>query len=160
MGSPVVSRKDPAEYLFGELVRGVEALSLLLEDGEGGFEVMLGSWDRAFHPSYLVSGWYRRAGGLVRMEPVVWAFVSRCLGHRLDRRLVLRFPRVAVLCAAVFQGGRWRECEGVLGGDRGACYLYARVLGGRLPSSLHNRLVLESGLVDSYFIRRYIRDFC
>lgn len=160
MGSSVVSRKDPAEGLFRELVWGLESLSFRLEDGAGGFDLMDLAWKRAFHPSYLVSGWYRRAGGLVRMDPVVWAFVSRCLGHRLDRRLVLGFPRVAVLCAAVFQGGRWRECEGVLGGDRGACYLYARVLGGRLPLALHNRLVLESGLVDSYFIRRYIRDFC
>lgn len=151
---------DPCVYLFGEFVRGLEALCLRRQDDEAGFSSMGWAWRAARVESRVLAGWYRRLPGRDRMSPVVEAWLSRCMGHRLDRRLVLCFPRVAVLCAGVFYGGRWGDCEGVLGDDWGACYLYAGVLGGRLPSALHNRVVLEGGMVDSYMVRRYIRDFC
>lgn len=107
-----------------------------------------------------VAGWYRAGGHEFRHEPVEFAYVARCMGHRLDRGLVRRFPRLLPACALVFEGGRWPWCESVVSGDHGACYLYACVLGGRLPVVMHNRLVMESYLGDSYFVRRYLLDFC
>jgi hypothetical protein len=108
-------------------------------------------------PPGCVSGWYRAGGHEFAHEPVEWAYVARCMGHRLDRGLVRRFPRLLPVCALVFEGGRWPWCESVVSGDHGACYLYACALGGRLPVPMHNRLLLEGG---SEFARRYISDFC
>ena len=42
-------------------------------------------------------------------------------------------------------GGRWRRGEGVISSDHLAMWMYSsRVLGGRLPSAMHNRIVMES----------------
>lgn len=104
-----------------------------------------------------VASWFRASGGELALERVEWAYVARCMGHRLERGVLRRFPRLLPVCALVFEGGRWPWCEDVVVGDHGACYLYACALGGRLPVPMHNRLLLEGG---SEFARRYISDFC
>ena len=140
---------------FGLLVVGCS------KDDEAGFSRLLCAWERlrgwGLGP---VVRWYRAVGHEFDLEPVVLSYVHRCMGHRLDRRLVLRHPCVAALCAGVFEGGRWLECEGVVSGDHAASYLYAGGLGGRLPASMHNRMVLEGHLGGSLFLRRYLSDFC
>jgi len=139
---------------FGVLVMGCS------KDDEAGFSRLLESWEwlRGWGLGPVVR-WYRAVGHEFDLEPVVSSYVHRCMGHRLDRRLVLRHACVAALCAGVFEGGRWLECEGVVSGDHAASYLYARVLGGRLPPAMHNRLVLEGHLGGSCVLRRYISEF-
>lgn len=125
----------------------------------GEFESVCESWGRLLVSSCVLRGWYRGGGHELlraRSGDPVWAYMARCLGHRLDRRAVLGSPRVAVLCAWAFFDGSWLDCEGVLGGDHVACYLYSGVRGG-LPRALHNRLVLEGG---GEVLVRYLRDFC
>jgi hypothetical protein len=49
------------------------------------------------------------------------------------------------LWAGVRVGGRWRRGEDVICSDHFAMWMYAsRVLRGRLPSFMHNRIVMES----------------
>lgn len=62
------------------------------------------------------------------------------------------------MCAWAFFDGRWVDCEGVLGGDHVACYLYAGVRGG-LPRALHSRLVMEGMVGKTPALCRYLRDF-
>lgn len=151
------SRMCPERSLFRGFLESLEVLAGgCSKDDERGFARVLGAWD-----SLLLDGlgpvvrWYRAAGHEFGLDPVARAYVGRCMGHRLDRGVVFRHPCVAALCAGMFYGGRWRECEGVVSGDHAACYLYARVLGGRLPVAMHNRLVLEGGVV----VRRYLSEF-
>jgi len=159
VGDLIFSRNERDWRLFSSWSSGV----FLLADGwpldslRWGYYI--GAWRDARVQPYVVARWYRRSCVLSRdLDPVVWCVLARCLGHRLDRGLVLRFPRVAALCSALFFKGRWREGEDSIGGDVVACYFYALALGGRLPDHLHNRLILEySG---SYAARRYLEDFC
>lgn len=127
------------------------------------FDCVLSGWRDVRVPSYRLVSWWR-GGGYAEIEQraddPVWAYFARCMGHRLDKRVVLGSPRVAVLCAWAFFDGRWRDCEEVLGGDHVACYLYADLLGGRLPWRLHNRLVMEGMVGKSVALCRYLRDFC
>lgn len=148
------SRMCPERSLFMGMLRSLEVLGAGSKDGEGG---LVACWD-----SLLLDGlgpvvrWYRAVGHEFSLDPLARAYVHRCMGHRLDRGVVFRHPCVAALCAVMFHGGRWRDCEGVVSGDHAACYLYARGLGGRLPMAMHNRLVLEGG---SCFARRYLSEF-
>lgn len=162
MADPVSSRNDRDFRLFAGWSSGVRLLAdgSLCAERAWEWDRLERAWsDAARVRPYVVSSWYR--GSLVPsrdLTPVVWAVVARCMGHRLDRGLVFRFPRVAALCTGLFFRGRWKECEGVVGGDVVACYFYARALGGRLPDHLHNRVILEySGTLVA---RRYLSDFC
>lgn len=100
-------------------------------------------WDNALESPWRVRDWYRGSGFGDGLEPAVWCVLGPCLGHHLNRGLLLRFPRLAALYAGMFVGERWRPGEDSIGCDGVACCLYARVLGGRLPDALHNRMVLE-----------------
>jgi hypothetical protein len=160
----VSSRNGSERLLFGEFLGSLGRLSwdpCVSKDPGWEFSSLVSAFGVSSRESCRwVSHWYRLVGHEFDYEPVVRAYVMRCLGHRLDRGLVFGFPRLLPVCALVFFGGRWRDCEGVVSGDHGACYLYARVLGGRLPVVMHNRMVMESYLGESYFIRRYLSDFC
>jgi len=152
MGVRVSSSKSDERVLFEHFVRRMDVLC----DDSVGLNGVVEAFDGARERSYTVRRWYRGGGWGVQMKPAVAAYVNRCLGHRLDRVLLMRFPRLLPLCALVFHEGRWREAEEVVGGDHIACYLYARALGGVLPPPMHNRLVLEGGSVAV----RYVADFC
>lgn len=160
MAVPVYS-SNPRAVLFRDWLRDLDVVMGRDSCWYGGFSRVLDSWRRVLVSPGVLCSWYREGGPEhlgVRSGDPVWAYVARCLGHRLDRRAVLGSPRVAVLCAWAFHEGRWGDCEGVLGGDRVACYLYALVRGG-LPEGLHNRLVME-GMVDKEEVLvRYLRDF-
>lgn len=159
MASEIISR-DPRRVLFREWLRDVDVV--LGRDQAwypgGVFGGVLEAWRRVLVEPRELCSWYR-SGGHEEIRPrggdPVWAYVARCMGHRLDRRAVLGCPRVAVLCAWAFYDGRWLDCEVAVFGDRVACYLYAGVRGG-LPRALHNQLVLEGGEVAG----RYLMDFC
>lgn len=160
----MVSSSNPRRVLLRDWVRDMDVVlgrEKRWYPGPGSaFEAFLDSWARVLVESRVLAGWYRGGGHSevrVCVGDPVWSFVSRCLGHRLDRRVVLGCPRVGVLCAWAFFGGRWVDLEGVLLGDPVACYLYRGVSGG-LPSHLHNWMVMDSS-VDPYIVGRYIRDF-
>lgn len=157
MDELISSRNERDCRLFRHWSTGVRTLA---EVDSSSWDVLKGAWSEArWAQPYVVASWYRGSSVLSRnLSPVVWAVVARCLGHRLDRRLVCRFPRVAALCSSLFFKGRWREAEDSIGGDVVACYFYASALGGRLPDHLHNRLILEwSG---EFAARRYLEEFC
>lgn len=78
-------------------------------------------------------------------------YVFACCGHRVERD-ILKHSRLCALWACVGRGGRWIRAEGVISSDHYAMWMYARGLGGRLPSGLHNRIVLESGPVASLYL--------
>lgn len=155
-----VSSSNPRRALFREWLRDMDVV--LGRDvrwyPRGAFEAVLESWRRVLVEPRVLAGWYRDGGHeeiRVCAGDPVWAYVARCMGHHLDRPVVLGSPRVAVLCAWAFHEGRWAGCEGVLGVDPVACYLYAGVRGG-LPRALHNRMVLDGG---GEVLVRYLRDF-
>ena len=162
MAVRVVS-SNPRRALFREWLRDVDVV--LGRESRwhpaGVFAGVLDCWRRVLVEPRVLCSWYREGGYeefRVDARDPVWAYVSRCLGHRLDRRLVLGNPRAAVMCAWAFYEGRWRDCEGVLGGDHVACYLYAGVCGG-LPRALHSRMVMEGMVGKSEALCRYLRDF-
>lgn len=162
--SSEISSRDSFRMLFRGWMRDMDVVLGRVSQWHpsGGFESILGAWRRVLvEPRVLVS-WYRMGGhSEIRVcagDPV-WAYFSRCMGHHLDRAVVLGCPRVSVLCAWAFHDGRWRDCEGVLGGDHVACYLYAGVRGG-LPRVLHSRLVMEGMVGKSVALCRYLMDFC
>ena len=158
MAFDVQSRKEVFLRAFRNWVGGVRVLSSDLSgSNDRVFEQYLEFWDWSCYDPQTVCGWYRSSGLGDEWEPVVRAVLYRCLGHRLDRHLVLGFPRVAALCSGMFFRDRWLEGEDSIGGDPVACYLYGKRLGGRLPSHLLNRLVLEHG--SSYAARRWFLDF-
>ena len=158
-----ISSSNPRAALFRDWVREM-GIFLGLETRWhplGGLESILDAWRRVMvNPRDLVC-WYRDGGfehlGVGSGDPL-WAYVARCLGHRLDRRVVLGCPRVAVMCACSFYGGRWDDCEVVLGDDWVACYLYAVVRGG-LSDCLRNRLVMEGMVRKDEALVRCLRDF-
>jgi hypothetical protein len=158
-----ISSRNPSEMLFRNWMLDMNIVlgRQVSWNPLGELEALLEAWRRALVSPRVLAGWYRDGGASqirVCAGDPVWSYVARCLGHRLDRRSVLGCPRVAVLCAWAFHDGRWRDCEGVLGGDRVACYLYAGVRGG-LPDSLHNRLVMEGMVGKDEALVRYFRDF-
>ena len=159
MAAPV-SSSNPRAVLFREWMRDMDIV-LGREWHPSGFPGILDSWRRVLVEPRVLCSWYRDGGHaeirVCRGDPV-WSYFARCLGHRLDRRSVLGSPRVSVLCAWAFYGGSWVDCEGVLGGDWVACYLYAGVRGG-LPDCLHNRLVMEGMVGKDEALVRYLRDF-
>jgi hypothetical protein len=123
----------------------------------GELEAILECWGRVLVDPRVLSGWYREGGSRflsVKSDDLVWSYVARCLGHRLNRRVVLSNPRMSVLC---WWSG-WLDCGGVLGSDYVAHYLYAVVRGG-LPDHLHSRLVLEGMVCKDQALVRYLRDF-
>ena len=151
-----VSSSNPRRSLFRGWLRDLGVVMV-----GGSFGAILESWPRVLVDSRSLASWYREGGYeelRVDARDPVWSYVARCLGHRLDRRVVLGHPRVAVMCAWAFHEGRWADCEGVLGGDRVACYLYAGVRGG-LPDCLHSRLVMEGMVGKDEVLVRYLRDF-
>lgn len=163
MAVPVYS-SNPRAVLFRDWLRDLDVV--LGRESRwypaGVFAGVLDSWGRVLVSPRVLCSWYREGGhGEIRVDArdPVWSYVSRCLGHRLDRRMVFGHPRLAVMCAWAFFGGRWEACEGVLGGDHVACYLYAGVLGGRLPRVLHSRMVMEGMVGKSEALCRYLRDF-
>jgi hypothetical protein len=159
MAAEVDSRKEVFLRAFRHWVSGVRVLSSdLIGSDDWVFVQYLESWQWSCYDPQTVCGWYRSSGlGDEIFSEVVRAVLHRCLGHRLDRRLVLGFPRVAALCSGMFFRDRWLEGEDSIGRDPVACYLYGKSLGGRLPSHLLNRLVLEHG--SSYGARRWFLDF-
>lgn len=160
MSALVSSRNDPGRACFREWVFSVDFLASSGEVGEFGFGELWRMWGIAREPSYRVGGWYRSYGRDFKLVPVVSAVACRCIGHHLSRRHLEGFPRVAALACAMFSRGRCRELEGLIVGDPAACYLYADHLGGGLPPFMHNRLVLDSFSGSSFFVRRYLEDFC
>lgn len=156
-----ISSRNPRAAFFRYWMRDMDVVLGRETAGSWAFEYLLECWRNVLVSPRVLAGWYRDGGsGEIRVcagDPV-WSYVARCLGHRLDRRAVLGCPRAAVLCAWAFHDGRWADCEGVLGGDRVACYLYAGVRGG-LPDSLHNRLVMEGMVGKDEVLVRYFRDF-
>lgn len=156
-----ISSSNPRVVLLREWMRDMDIVLGRDSVGLWSFERVLECWGRVLVPPRVLSGWYRDGGSeLVRVcsgDPV-WSYLARCLGHRLDRRVVLGCPRVAVMCAWAFFDGSWVDCEGVLGGDRVACYLYAGVRGG-LPRALHSRMVMEGMVGKDEVLVRYLRDF-
>lgn len=161
MGVRVSSRNEEDYRSFRLWSEGVVGLSISESfDGPWCMDRVLRSWRCSEVQSRWVVSWYRGMGCSVPIEPVVGAVLWRCMGHRLNRGLVLGFPRVAALCARLFWYGRWREAEGCLGGDPVACYLYALVLEDRLPDHLHNRMVLEHGSGMGWVVGRYLSEFC
>lgn len=120
--------------------------------------------DRVSEPWWRVRDMYRVASYScgVSDDPVTGVamhHVRSCLGHNVMCE-VRGSARLAALHAVVRVGGRWREGEGVIATDHLAMYMYARrALGGRLPSALHNRMVMESCLGVTAPIRAYL-DAC
>lgn len=165
MGVPVSSRNDLSRHLFRLWLRDMDVLVGRVVFGSESWEFgeVVRAWSGVLVPSYRLVSWYRD-GGYEDLkscaEDPVWAYFARCMGHRLNRRVVLGSPRVSALCAWAFFDGRWRECEGVLGGDPVACYLYAGLLGGRLPRVLHSRMVMEGMVGKSVALCRYLQDYC
>jgi hypothetical protein len=152
-----ISSRNPRAVLFRDWMRDMDVVLGLDPVGSWSFEC----WRRVLVSPRVLAVWYRDGGsGEIRVcaRNPVWSYIARCLGHCLDRRAVLGCPRVAVLCAWAFHDGRWVDCEGVLGGDRVACYLYAGVRGG-LPDCLHNRLVMEGMLGKDEALERYFGDY-
>lgn len=140
MAVPVSSR-SPELACFRGWLESVLALSGGFGSSPWELDRLFRAWGWAWEDSLKVCRWYRGSGFRDPLCPLVGAVVARCLGHRLDRRVVLGCPRVSALCAGMFYG-RWREAEGVISGDSSACCLYARVVG-VLPGRMHNRMVLE-----------------
>jgi len=156
-----VSSSNPRAALFLDWMRDMDVVLGRDSVGSWSLECILECWRRVLVSPRVLAGWYRDGGSShmrVCAGDPVWSYVARCLGHRLDRRAVLSCPRAAVLCAWAFHDGRWVDCEGVLGGDRVACYLYALVRGG-LPDCLHSRLVMEGMVGKDEVLVRYFRDF-
>lgn len=158
-----ISSSNPRRALFRDWVRDLDVVLGRFSrwHPEGCFEAILEAWRRVLVEPRVLFSWYRGGGHeelRVDSGDPVWAYVARCGGQWLDRRVVLGNPRVAVMCAWAFHGGRWRDCEGVLGDDRVACYLYAG-LGGGLPRVLHTRLVMEGMVGKDEALVRYLRDF-
>ncbi len=116
------------------------------------------AYERCDVPRYWVRDWYRAHGG--DLSGVGEAYVLKCLGHKVPDSVFFGCPRMCVLVAREFFGGRWRACEDYVMGDSVAAYFYARlVVGGRLPHGLHGILGLRSFEGVDYALRRYFVDF-
>lgn len=116
--------------------------------------------DHLYRPAWMLREMFRVGTHHVRLPDdsssrEAMHYVWGCLGHRVERD-ILRHPRLCALWAGVHHGGRWVRCEDVVGGDHFAMYMYAsRVVRGRLPSPLHNRMVMESYLGVTPAMRLY-----
>lgn len=152
---------DSARLMFGDLWSSLTYLS--------GSELDIGCLERAYrlacfepymvrHFFQLSAGfdWGVGSGGDVRVS-----YVYRCLGHCVPDRVFFSYPRMCVLVALVFFGGRWRVVEDVVAGDDAACLFYSRlVLGGRrLPWRMHQQVVLRSFVGVSEAMGLYLGQF-
>ena len=137
---------------------GVRGLVVPRED----WDLVSGSFRDADIPLFLARDYYRdgalhNVGLDDQYTRAAMLYVHRCLGHRVVGRDIMKYPRLCVLWARRVLEDRWREAEDAICSDPYAARLYSEfVVGGRLPSAMHNRLVMESFVVrvpvlDPYF---------
>ena len=143
-------------------------LSYLPGDWRGEEELVFDNVCVAYERCSVSRFWVRefyRAGGDVLSSSGIYhgvgeAYVLKCLGHEVSDSVFFGCPRMCVLVAREFFGGRWRACEEFVVKDSLAAYFYARlVVGGRLPDELHGVLGLRSFEGVDYALRRYFVDF-
>lgn len=146
---PVIyrDRKEEVEGSRRELLEFLNLLRLCVSGAR-----VLGEWELTslYRPSWWVRDVWRRGsyhidGGFNDSASVVALhYVRGCCGHHVERE-ILRHPRLCALWAGTRVGGRWLRGEDMIGSDHFAMWMYAsRVLRGRLPSPLHNRIMMES----------------
>lgn len=145
---PVIYR-DRKEEVEGSRREFLEFMNLLRECVS--CSRAFNDWELSslYRPSWLVRDLYRRGSYFVEgftdsASRMALHYVRGCCGHHVERD-ILRHPRLCALWAGVRVGGRWRGGEDVICSDHFAMWMYAsRVLRGRLPSFMHNRIVMES----------------
>lgn len=115
------------------------------------------------YPSYWVRSMYREVGSpddKMRSPDIVNEFVMMCVGHKINPKKFLKFPRLCVLYSWKILKDRFKLAEDSISVDGLASYFYSKyVMRGILPPAMHNCLVLRSFERRDYHVARYLRDF-
>lgn len=144
---------EKAAVMYSKFLSDLRVLLMGPSDVDGVLE-------RVYLPGYYVRDLHRLGSYGVLLNDdwfgrLSMLYVEGCLGHKVLGELK-KSPRLCALWAGVHVGGRWREMESVISGDHLAMYMYSsKVLGGRLPNEMHNRMVMESYLEVTLPMRLY-----
>ena len=93
-----------------------------------------------------------------KSDPFITYF-SRCLGHKINEKVLLKSPRLSVLYSLCILKDRWRMAEDAIAADDAAAYLYSKyVICGRLPEKMHSEIVLKTFLRQSFVAQIYLRE--
>jgi len=156
---PEMSPEKYASYVFGGYLADLRNY-VCGDPGRWGSDYIMGLCDRLNEPAWRVRGMYRAASYSLDMSndpdtDLALHHVRSCLGHNV-MNVVRHNARLSALHALVRIGGRWREGEGMISSDHLAMYMYSRkVLCGRLPREMHNRMVMESYVEVTSAMRLY-----
>lgn len=149
-----------ASYVFGGYLADLRNY-VCGDPGRWSSDYIVGLCDRLNEPAWRVRGMYRAASYSLDMSndpdtDLALHHVRSCLGHNV-MNVVRHNARLSALHALVRVGGRWREGEDMISSDHLAMYMYSRkVLGGRLPREMHNRIVMESYVEVTSPMRLYL----
>jgi len=154
----------PEEILFNSFLNH---LNYLCDDFVVKDRVDLSNLEKRFEglnePTYVVKNWFRRGykGNLdfSNVSDGRVAYLSRCLGHKINEKVFFKYPKLCVLYSLCILKDRWREAESIISLDDGASYLYSKyVICGILPEKMHTEIVLRTFLSTSFLIRKYFEN--
>ena len=127
------------------------------------FNLIDSCYSNCDYPTYWVRSMYREVGcpdDKMKSPEVVTDYVMMCVGHKINPKKFLGFPRLCVLYSWKILKCRFKLAEKMICSDSLACYFYSKLVVRKiLPPEMHNGLLLRSfERHDPHFVR-YLRDF-